>query len=56
MSCNDIHHGKNKYSNIYNDAIPLLHKFNDFCDKHKPDLVIELGIEYMTQHTKQILN
>ena len=39
----DIHHGKNKYSNIYNDAIPLIHKFNDFCDKHKPDLVIELG-------------
>ena len=39
----DIHHGKNKYSNIYNDAIPLIHEFNDFCDEHKPDLVIELG-------------
>ena len=39
----DIHHGKNKYSNIYNDAIPLIHEFNSFCNEHKPDLVIELG-------------
>ena len=39
----DIHHGKNNYSNIYNDAIPLINEFHEFCNLHKPDLVMELG-------------
>ena len=39
----DIHHGENNYSGVYNNALPLIKKFNDFCDHHKPDYVIELG-------------
>ena len=39
----DIHHGENNYSGKYNNALPLIKKFNDFCDHHKPDYVIELG-------------
>lgn len=39
----DIHHGKNKYSGVYNNALPLIKKFNDFCDYHNPNVVIELG-------------
>ena len=39
----DIHHGENNYSRKYNNALPLIKKFNDFCDHHKPDYVIDLG-------------
>ena len=39
----DIHHGENNYSGKYNNALPLIKKFNDFCDHHRPDYVIELG-------------
>ena len=39
----DIHHGKNRFSGVYNNALPFIKSFNDFCDYHKPDYVIELG-------------
>ena len=39
----DIHHGTNPHSGVFNNAVCHIRKFNEFCEQHEPNIVIDLG-------------